>query len=210
MGPHVPEPAASPEDATAQEAEMADSVGLALLVVLEALAPAERIAFVLHDMFDLPFDEIAPIVGRSPTAARQLASRARRRVQGADKVSDRDLASQQKIVDAFLAASRNGDFKGLLAVLDPDVVVRADDAAVRLGGSSETRGAEAVARFFMGRAQAARTALVDGAVGAVVAPRGRLLLVLGITIANGKIVEIDTVADPERLPQFDLAILDDR
>jgi RNA polymerase sigma factor (sigma-70 family) len=208
MGPHVPEPVVGidPE----HEAQMADSVSLALLVVLETLAPAERIAFVLHDMFDLPFDEIAPIVGRSPTAARQLASRARRRVQGADKVSDGDLASQQEIVDAFLAASRNGDFEALLAVLDPDVVVRADDAAVRLGGSREARGAEAVATFFMGRAQAARSALVDGAVGAVVAPRGRLLLVVSITIANGKIVEMNAVADPERLPEFDLAILDER
>jgi RNA polymerase sigma-70 factor (ECF subfamily) len=210
MGPHVPEPAVGPEDATAQEAQMADSVGLALLVVLETLAPAERIAFVLHDMFDLPFDEIAPIVGRSEAAARQLASRARRRVQGADKAHDPEVTSQQHIVDAFLAASRNGDFEALLAVLDPDVVVRADDAAVRLGGARETRGAQAVAGFFMGRAQAARTALVDGAIGAVVAPRGRLLLVLGFTIANGRIVAIDTVADPERLRQLDLAVLDNR
>ena len=130
---------------------MADSVGLALLVVLETLAPAERIAFVLHDMFDLPFDEIAPIVGRSRAAARQLASRARRRVQGADKAPDADVTSQQKIVDAFLAASRSGDFEALLAVLDPDVVFRADDAAMRLGDARELRGADAVARAFMGR-----------------------------------------------------------
>ena len=208
LGPHVPEPVVGPDDATAQEAEMADSVGLALLVVLEALAPAERIAFVLHDMFDLPFDEIAPIVGRSEAAARQLASRARRRVQGADKVSDADLAGQQKIVDAFLAASRNADFEALLAVLDPDVVVRADDAAVRLGTLREMRGADAVAKTFMGRARNARSALVDGAVGAVVAPRGRLLLVLGITIANGRIVEINTVADPDQLGQVELSVLD--
>ena len=210
IGPHVPEPAVGPEDATAQEAEMADSVGLALLVVLEALAPAERIAFVLHDMFDLPFEEIAPIVGRSEAAARQLASRARRRVQGADKHPDVDIPSQQTIVDAFLTASRNGDFEGLLAVLDPDVVVRADDAAMRLGSARELRGADAVAKIFMGRAQAARSALVDGAIGAVVAPRGRLLLVLGIKIANGRIVEIDTVADPERLGQLELSVLDER
>ncbi len=208
LGPHVPEPVVGPDDATAQEAEMADLVGLALLVVLEALAPAERIAFVLHDMFDLPFDEIAPIVGRSEAAARQLASRARRRVQGADKVSDADLAGQQKIVDAFLAASRNADFEALLAVLDPDVVVRADDAAVRLGTLREMRGADAVAKTFMGRARNARSALVDGAVGAVVAPRGRLLLVLGITIANGRIVEINTVADPDQLGQVELSVLD--
>jgi RNA polymerase sigma factor (sigma-70 family) len=208
MGPHVPEPAVGPEDATAQEAEMADSVGLALLVVLEALAPAERIAFVLHDMFDLPFDEIAPIVGRSEAAARQLASRARRRVQGADKHPDIDITSQQTIVDAFLTAARNGDFEGLLAVLDPDVVVLADDAAARLGGSREVRGAQAVAKAFMGRAQTARSALIDGVVGAVVAPRGRLLLVVTVTIANGRIVEISAVGDPERLQQFDLRVLD--
>jgi RNA polymerase sigma-70 factor, ECF subfamily len=209
MSPHVPEPAVGSEGGInpEQEAQMADSVGLALLVVLETLAPAERIAFVLHDMFDLSFDEIAPIVGRSEAAARQLASRARRRVQGADKSSDADLAGHQEVVDAFLAASRNGDFEALLAVLDPDVVVRADAAAVQLGGSRETRGAGAVARAFVGRAQAARSALIDGAVGAVVAPGGRLLLVLGFTIANGKIVEIDTIADPDRLRGLDLSAL---
>jgi RNA polymerase sigma factor (sigma-70 family) len=207
LGPHVPEPAVGPADATAQEAEMADSVGLAMLVVLEALAPAERIAFVLHDMFDLPFDEIAPIVGRSEAAARQLASRARRRVQGADKYPEIDVASQQTVVDAFLAASRDGDFEGLLAVLDPDVVVLADDAAARLGGSRELRGAQAVAKAFMGRARAAQSALVDGIVGAVVAPRGRLLMVVNFTIVNGRIVEINAVADPERLRDFDVAML---
>jgi RNA polymerase sigma-70 factor, ECF subfamily len=212
IGPLVPEPAVGREGGIdpEHEAQMADSVGLALLVVLETLTPAERIAFVLHDMFDLPFEEIAPIVGRSEAAARQLASRARRRVQGADKDLDAEIAEQQSVVDAFLAASRNGDFEALLAVLDPDVVVRADDAAARLGGSRETRGADAVAKAFMGRAQAARSARVDGAVGAVVAPRGRLLLVLGFTIANAKIVEIDAVADPERLGQFELAVLGER
>jgi RNA polymerase sigma-70 factor (ECF subfamily) len=199
------EPGIDPE----HETEMADSVGLALLVVLQTLAPAERIAFVLHDMFDLSFDEIAPVVGRSATAARQLASRARRRVQGKDKLPDADLTARRKVVDAFLAASRNGDFDALLAVLDPDVVVRADPAAVRLGGPPELRGAPAVARFFLGRAQAARSALVDGALGAVVAPRGRLLLALTFTIADGKVVAIDTVADAERLGRLDLATLDD-
>jgi RNA polymerase sigma-70 factor (ECF subfamily) len=210
MSPDVPEPIVGREGELdpEQEAQMADSVGLALLVVLETLAPAERIAFVLHDMFDLPFDDIAPIVGRSPTAARQLASRARRRVQGADKDLDADVSGQQKVVDAFLAASRNGDFEALLAVLDPDIVVTADDAAARLGGSHEMRGAQAVARAFMGRAQTARSALVDGAVGAVVAPHGQLVMVIGFTIANGKIVRIDAVADPERLGEFDLAVLD--
>ena len=139
-----------------REAELADSVGLALLVVLEALAPAERVAFVLHDMFDLPFEEIAPIVGRSPTAARQLASRARRRVRGGRTSSD--VASQRRVVDAFLAAARSGDIAGLLAVLDPDVVLRADRAAVRLGDVTELHGAEAVAANFKGKAQAARPA----------------------------------------------------
>lgn len=212
MGPQVPEPIVGRDGGIdpEHETQMADSVGLALMVVLETLSPAERIAFVLHDMFDLPFDEIAPIVGRSEAAARQLASRARRRVQGADKASDTDLASQREIVDAFLAASRNGNFEGLLAVLDPDVVVTADDAAARLGGSHELRGADAVARAFVGRAQAARTVLVDGAVGAVVAPRGRLRLVVRFTIADGKIAAIDAVGDPERLSAFDLSVLDER
>jgi RNA polymerase sigma factor (sigma-70 family) len=210
IGPHVPEPVASREGDAEHEMQMADSVGLALLVVLETLTPAERIAFVLHDMFDQSFEEIAPIVGRSEAAARQLASRARRRVRGTDKAADADLVAQQGIVDAFLAASRDGDFEALLAVLDPDVVVRADDAAARLGGGlRELRGADAVARAFMGRAQAARSALVDGAIGAIVAPRGRLLLVNRITIANGKIVEIDAVADPAKLGELDLAILGD-
>ena len=209
MGPDVPEPIASGTNPE-QDLQMADSVGLALLVVLETLAPAERIAFVLHDMFDLSFEEIAPIVGRSSTAARQLASRARRRVQGAGKDIDADVAGQQKVVDAFLAASRDGDFEGLLAVLDPDVVVRADDAAMQLGAARETRGAQAVAKTYMGRAQSARSALMDGVVGAIVVPRGRLLLVLDFAIANGKIVAIDAVADPERLSAIDLSALDDR
>ena len=152
MGPHVPEPTA--DDTHGRDAEMADSVGAALLVVLETLAPAERLAFVLHDMFAVPFEEIAPIVGRTPAAARQLASRARRRVQGAPP-PDADISRQRKIVDAFLAASRNSDFEGLLAVLDPEIVFRADRAAQRLGSLAEIRGAAAVAETFKGRAQAA-------------------------------------------------------
>ena len=207
IGPHVPEPAASP-DVTEQEAQLADSIGLALLVVLQTLAPAERIAFVLHDMFDVPFDEVAPIVGRTPAAARQLASRARRRVQGADMASEADISSQKKIVDAFLAASRGGDFEALLTLLDPDVVYRADLTAARMGGTAEIRGATAVAKAYQGRAQAARAALIDGAVGAVVAPNGRLLLVLRVTIANGKIAGIEAVADPDRLGRLELAVLD--
>ncbi len=202
---HVPEPMAN-EDAE-QEALLADSVGLALHVVLQTLAPAERVAFVLHDMFAVPFDDIAPIVGRSPAATRQLASRARRRVQGTPAVPDDEITRQQEVVDAFLAASRNGDFAGLLAVLDPDVVMRADEAAVRLEGSAELRGATAVAQAFKGRARSAQSALVNGAVGVVVAPRGQLLLVLNVTIANGRITAIGVTADPERLDQFDLAVL---
>ena len=191
------------------EIALADSVGLAMLVVLETLAPAERVAFVLHDMFDLPFDEIAPIVGRSPTAARQLASRARRRVQGTPTPPDSDRTRQREIVEAFLAASRGGDFAALLAVLDPDVMFRADPAAMRLGSAGEIRGAAAVANAFMGRAQTAKAALIDGAMGAVVAPNGRLLLVLTLTVANGRIVGIDAVADPERLERLDLSVFDD-
>jgi RNA polymerase sigma factor (sigma-70 family) len=208
----VPQPIASRGDGTDPEQEtlLADSVGLALLVVLETLAPAERLAFVLHDMFGVPFDEIAPIVGRSPTATRQLASRARRRVQGATNVPDADLARQREVVDAFLAAARGGDFEALVAVLDPDVVLRADSGAMLAGLSREEHGAPAVARrAAKGRARAARPALVNGTVGVVVAPRGQLLMVLGFTIRGGKIVEIDAIANPERLSRLDLVLLDD-
>src|SRR2546426_4921669 len=175
LGAQAPEMIVSREEGVDPEREalLADSVGLALLVVLETLAPAERVAFVLHDMFDLPFDEIAPIVGRSPTAARQLASRARRRAQGAALVSEPALPRQRKVVDAFLAASRGGDFEALLAVLDPEVVLRADRAAVQIGASGEVRGAAAVARTFAGRAKEAQPALIDGAAGLVGAPGGR-------------------------------------
>jgi RNA polymerase sigma factor (sigma-70 family) len=191
------------------EALLSDSVGLALLVVLETLSPAERLAFVLHDMFAVPFGEIAPIVGRSPAASRQLASRARRRVRGAATVPDADLNRQREVVDAFLAAARGGDFDALVAVLDPDVVLRSDRGAVPAGASREVRGAPAVARrAAKERARAARPALVNGAVGVVVAPRGRLLMVLGFTIRGGKIVEIDAIADPARLRKLDLAVLD--
>jgi RNA polymerase sigma factor (sigma-70 family) len=210
IGAHVPEPIVSREGGGDPEHEtiLGDSVGLALLVVLETLAPAERVAFVLHDMFAVPFDEIAPIVGRSPAAARQLASRARRRVQGAATVPD-DPTRRREVVDAFLAASRHGDFEALLAVLDPDVVLRADRAAVQMGASREVRGAAAVADTFSGRARFAQPALVNGAVGLVWAPRGRPRVVFGFTITRGKIVEIDLIADPERLHQLDLVVLDD-
>src|ERR671921_1564356 len=193
------------------EALLADSVGLALLVVLETLAPAERPAFVLHDMFAVPFDEIAPIVGRSPTAARQLASRARRRVRGAAASADAGLARQREAVDAFLAASREGDFGALLAVLDPDVVLRIDGGAVRAGLSREVRGVRAAAEqtlTFSRLSPFVRPALVNGAAGVVVAPRGRPFAVMGFTVRRGKIVEIDVLADPARLRQLDLAVLD--
>jgi len=202
---HVPEPMAN-EDAE-QETLLADSVGLALHVVLQTLAPAERVAFVLHDMFAVPFDDIAPIVGRSPTAARQLASRARRRVQGTPAVQDEEITRQQEVVDAFLRASREGDFEGLLAVLDPDVVVRADEAALRLGAMNEIHGATAAAQAFKGKARAAQSALVNGAVGYIVAPRGELRLVVNVTVANGKITAIEATGDPARLAEFDLAVL---
>ncbi len=207
----VSDPIARREEGTdpEHEAVLADSVGLALLVVLQTLAPAERVAFVLHDMFDLPFDEIAPIVGRSPAAARQLASRARRRVQGAATVPDADLTRQREVVDAFLAASRGGKFDALLAVLDPDVVLRADRAAVQAGAAREVRGAGAVASTFAGRARAAQRALVNGAAGLVWAPGGRPRVVFGFTIASGKIIDIELIADPKRLRQLDLAVLND-
>ncbi|PYQ48088.1 MAG: RNA polymerase subunit sigma-70, partial [Acidobacteria bacterium] len=190
-----------------EETLLANSIGLALLVVLDTLAPAERLAFVLHDLFGMSFDEIAPIVERSPTAARQLASRARRRVQGARAVPDADLTRQREIVDAFLAASRGGDLNALLAVLDPNVVLRGDVAAMR-GAPPEIHGAAAVAeRAVRGGARAAQPALINGAVGVVVAPGGRLLMVLNFTIAQGKVVEIEAIGDPERLRQLDLAVL---
>jgi RNA polymerase sigma factor (sigma-70 family) len=210
FGEHVPEAIVSREDRTHPEHEtlLADSVGPALLVVLGTLTPAERVAFVLHDMFDLPFDEIAPIVGRSPTAARQLASRARRRVQGATTVRDADRMRQRQVVDAFLAASRGGDLQALLAVLDPDVVLRADDAAVRVGASREVRGAPGVAETFSGRARAAQPAVVNGAAGLVWTQGGRLRVVFDFTIERGKIVAIELIADPERLGQLEVELLD--
>jgi RNA polymerase sigma factor (sigma-70 family) len=217
LGVHVPDPIVSRVDGIDPEHEalLSDSVGLALLVVLETLSPAERLAFVLHDMFAVPFEEIAPIVGRSPTATRQLASRARRRVQKAAPVSDTDLARQREVVDAFLAASRAGDFDALLAVLDPDVVRRADISVVRAGFSREVRGARAVAEqalTFSRFARSARTrpALVNGVVGVVSwSAAGRPFSVMGFTVRHGKIVEIDILADPARFSQLDLALLDD-
>jgi RNA polymerase sigma-70 factor (ECF subfamily) len=211
LGAYVPEQIMRRKDESDPEHEalLADSVGLALLMLLETLPPTERLAFVLHDMFAVPFDEIAPIVGRSPTAAKRLASRARRRVRSAAMVPDADVTRQRQIVDTFLAASRDGDFAALLAVLDPDVVLRADHAAVSAGASSEIHGASAVAKQLSGRARVVQKALVNGVVGLVWAPRGQPRVVFGFTITRGKIVEIDLVADPERLRQLDLVILND-
>lgn len=199
--PHAAEPATDADPGA--ERELADAIGVAMLVVLEALQPAERIAFVLHDMFDLPFDDIAPIVGRSTDATRQLASRARRRVQGAPKDEAR---ADRKVVEAFLAAARQGDFEALLGLLDPQVVMRGDAMAIRMGGPRQLSGSAAVAKAFQGRAQEARFALVDGVAGVVVAPSGRLLLVLGVSIQNGKIAALDAIADPDRLAKFQFAL----
>jgi RNA polymerase sigma-70 factor (ECF subfamily) len=209
---HVPDPLLSPEAGVdpEQEALLGDSVGLALLVVLDALAPAERVAFVLHDVFAVPFDEIAPIVGRTPTAARQLASRARRRVQGAP-VPDVDLDGQWAVVDAFLAAARAGDFERLLEVLDPEVVLRSDGGAARPDLMSLVRGAQTVATQAMAFRQFAETAtriLVNGIPGGVAwAPDGRPFSVVALTVTGGRIVAIDILADPDRLAQLDLEVV---
>ena len=197
--------ASSPE----QEALLADSVGLALLVVLDRLTAAERLAFVLHDMFAMPFDEIATIVGRSTEATRQLASRARRRVRGG-AAPGTDLVRQREVVDAFMAALRDGDFEGLLAVLDPDLVVRAD-MTVPSGAPSEIRGAAVWAKgaiLYGHLAHLTRPALVNGAIGVVVAPRGKLVRALRFTIANGTITEIEVIGNPARLGKLDVSIVD--
>ena len=205
----------SPEDAAVagpeQEAMLADSVGLALLVVLDQLAPAERVAFVLHDTFGLPFGEIAAITGRSPAAARQLASRARRRVRGTTPVPGIRLARQRKVAEAFLAASRGGDLNALLAVLDPDVVLTADAAAVPSGVPATIRGAAAVARGARAaslRSRYSGVALVNGTPGIVMAPRGQLMVVLAFAITGDTISRIDVIADPARLQELDLAVLE--
>jgi RNA polymerase sigma factor (sigma-70 family) len=211
-GPHLPEPILSRADGVDPEYEalLADSVGLALLVVLETLGPAERLAFVLHDMFGLPFEEIAPIIDRTPTAARKLASRARQRVRGAPIVPDPDLARQREVVAAFQAAGRDGDFEALVAVLDPDVVLRAEGGAA--GVSREIRGATEVAEAasrYAHLSEFARPVLVNGTPGFLVAPHGKPFAVLGFTVVGGRIVEIDILADPDRLRRLDLTALDD-
>jgi RNA polymerase sigma-70 factor (ECF subfamily) len=192
-----------------QEALLADSVGLALLVVLETLTPQERLAFVLHDIFAVPFDEIAPIVEREVAATRQLASRARRRVRGREPMQGADLAASREVAEAFLTAAREGNFEALLAVLDPEVVLRRDPVSVPAGAPGELHGAAAVAKQFVGRAQATQPALVNGSVGVVVAPYGRLLGVLDLSIRGGKITAITAISDPARLRRLHLAVLDD-
>ena len=207
-GEHLPELAGDSDPE--QQVLMADSVGLALLVVLDTLTPAERLAFVLHDMFDVPFDQIAPVIERSPAAARQLASRARRRVRGSAPVPDADLSAQWEVVEAFLAAARDGDFEGLVAVLDPDVVLRADGGVEGISGF--VRGAETVAGQAMRWSRVdltLRRALINGAAGIVSLRDGRPFSVGAPIVRNGKIVEFDILADPERLAQLDLTVLVD-
>jgi RNA polymerase sigma-70 factor (ECF subfamily) len=207
FGPDVPEPSVSAEDSIERNALLADSVGLALLIVLDKLNPAERVAFVLHDMFDIPFEDIAPIIERSPEATRQLASRARRRVRGESEPLNADFDRQQAVVEAFLAAARGGNFEALLTMLAPEVVMRADKTAVRMGGQPELRGAAAVAAAFKGRAQAARPARVDGGIGVGVSFGGHLRIVLELAFDGEKIAGIEAIADPARIPQFTVEVL---
>jgi RNA polymerase sigma-70 factor (ECF subfamily) len=209
----VPDPIVDPADGTDPEHEalLADSVGLALLIVLETLSPAERLAFVLHDMFAVPFDEIAPIVERSPEATRQLASRARRRVRGAEPTPDADLSAQWEVVEAFIAAARGGDFDALVAVLDPDIVLRSDGGAAA-GLSQYVRGAKAVAGQAMMWARVdltMRRALINGAAGIVTYLHGQPFAICAVTVKNGRLAEIDFLADPERIGQIDLTVLSD-
>jgi RNA polymerase sigma-70 factor (ECF subfamily) len=211
---HVPDPIISRDGGgdPEHEAVLADSVGLALLVVLETLTPAERLAFVLHDMFAVPFDEIAPMIERSPTAARQLASRARRRVRGQAPAPDPDLTRQRAVVDAFFAAARDGDFDALVAVLDPDVVLRSDGGLARARHTVVIAGARAVAEqaLTFGRLSPfARPALINGAAGVIVTAHGRPLSIMAFTVAGGRILAIDVLSDPERLHKLDLTVLDD-
>jgi RNA polymerase sigma factor (sigma-70 family) len=209
-GVHPPEPAVGrqnghdPED----QALLADSIGYALLVVLDTLAPAERVAFVLHDMFAVPFEEISRIVDRSPAAARQLASRARRRVRGGAPSQPADQIRQREVVAAFLAAAQRGDFAALLELLDPDVMLRGDQAAVQIGAPGQIRGTAEVAGIFSGRSRAAKLALINGAPGLVWAPDGPPRVIFTFTISHGKITAIDMTANPSRLHQLDVAIID--
>ncbi|MGH3225682.1 MAG: RNA polymerase sigma factor SigJ [Streptosporangiaceae bacterium] len=213
LSPHLPDPIIDRADGIDPEHEalLADSVGLALLVVLETLTPAERLAFVLHDMFGVPFGEIAPLIDRSPQAARQLASRARRRVRAQPTAPDVDVSAQREVINAFLAAARGGDFDALVATLDPDVVLRADGGAALAAMSAEVRGALQVARQAVMWSQVdlgMRPALVNGVAGVVVTRRGAVFSIASVIVRNGKIAEMDFLADPERLARLDLTVLD--
>ena len=211
LDPERPEPVASRAEGTDPEYEalLTDSVGPALLLVLDTLNPAERVAFVLHDIFAVPFDEIAPIIDRPPAATRQIASRARRRVRGATTPLDADTARQRQVVSAFLAASRNGDFDALVALLDPDAMLRADATAVRMGTTAEERGSAAVARIFSGRAAAAQLAVIDGVAGATWAPGDKPRVLFAFTFADdGTITRIDLLADADRLERSDVILLE--
>ncbi len=210
---HVPDPIISRDDAISPEHEalLADSVGLALLVVVQSLAPAERVAFVLHDLFGVPFDDIAPMIDRSPAATRQLASRARRRVQGQAPTPDPDLARQREVVDAFFAASRNGDFDALVSVLDPDVILRSDGGAGRPRMTFTLRGPKQVASQAITSSKLSpfvRPALINGAAGVVVAAHGKAMFVMAFTVTGGAIAAIDVLADPDRLREIDVSVLD--
>jgi RNA polymerase sigma-70 factor (ECF subfamily) len=211
---HVPDPIVSNTNGVdpEHEAVLADSVGLALLVVLESLTPAERLAFVLHDMFAVPFDEIAPMIERSPTAARQLASRARRRVQGKAPAPDPDLGRQREVVDAFFAASRRGDFEALVALLDPDIVLRSDGGPSRPRLTFVLQGVRAVTSQALAAGRLSplvpRPALINGAAGVVVVANERPLFVMAFTVADGRIAAIDVLADPDRLQKLDLTVLE--
>jgi RNA polymerase sigma-70 factor (ECF subfamily) len=205
-GPDLPEPPADADESDPEhQALLADSVGLALLVVLDTLTPAERVAFVLHDVFAIPFDQIAPIVDRSTPATRQLASRARARVRQPETTRRADRLRHSALVAAFLAAARNGDFEALLNLLDPEVVLRADEQGVKMGAAPETRGAEPVAAFLQ-RARGVRAALLDGAAAAVWMPGGRPRVVLAFTTSGRRITAVDAIADPDRLRQLDLVV----
>jgi RNA polymerase sigma-70 factor (ECF subfamily) len=210
---HVPDPIIGRDDAISPEHEalLADSVGLALLVVVQSLAPAERVAFVLHDLFGVPFDDIAPMIDRSPAATRQLASRARRRVQGQAPTPDPDLARQREVVDAFFAASRNGDFDALVSVLDPDVILRSDGGTARPRMTFTLRGPKQVASQAITSSKLSpfvRPALINGAAGVVVAAHGKAMFVMAFTVTGGAIAAIDVLADPDRLREIDVSVLD--
>ncbi|KQK29906.1 RNA polymerase subunit sigma-70 [Bosea thiooxidans] len=206
--PDLPSAAGTASYDPEYEIAMADSVGLAMLVVLETLGPAERVAFVLHDMFELPFEDIAPIVGRTTDATRKLASRARQRVQGTSVSPEADRARRRSVVEAFIAASRDGNFEALLAILDPEVVFRADEAAMRLGSEAVLRGPAAVANAFKGRARGAKPAMLDGALGVVVEAGGRTLLVLHVTLKGDRIIRIEAVANRESLDGLEVILFE--